>query len=448
MTSILISCEKSSKVFAVDIRVNFVLGFKTQDMQNRDLAMFYGPQTDMEIMAAMLVRAKSRNYTSNSLNMLYDRFGRAHRMLLSTSASDQNAPLADCDKCLLTLQYVPAITRPISSTAMNMTLEDSAWVLLSAPWPYDVERLSHRFTQLLGYQDVDLVGQNLHAINPPNHMFSGWRSLLRSAAMGQPARDVLLARSRAGRDVLVDVSCIPVIDPGDGGGTASFRGIVAMFEDFHALTPPPYTPLTMPRNDAAAGCVHHTRDGAATTIAAQQFELETHCISGGGFGSDGPRPLTLMPAPTSGSEVGASSVLLQPTSVPLFLPASVSHTTHRSGCHAEWFSGTAGWAAAVEGGLAGEGSYGRAGGLRFAPELAGDDEEGRRRAARMDQRYLRRVRRQLEAAGRPGRAGAAAPIASAEPSEATAAARCERSSAGGTGAESGAPAAAAAGPDP
>ena len=330
MFSIVVSCRDSFKMLATDMRTHFVLGYETQDVHHRDLAMFYGPLTHSLSIKAMLERARDQRYSSNLENILYDRFGRAHRMLVSTSACDQlldPTTLADSKHCLLILQYVPAIIRPITSFEIDSVAQETAWVLLSAPWPYDVERLSHRFTLLLGYQDNDLVGQNLHAINPPNHMFSGWRSLLRSAAMGQPARDVLLARSRAGRDVLVDVSCIPVIDPGDGGGTASFRGIVAMFEDFHALTPPPYTPLTMPRNDAAAGCVHHTRDGAATTIAAQQFELETHCISGGGFGSDGPRPLTLMPAPTSGSEVGASSVLLQPTSVPLFLPASVSHTT-------------------------------------------------------------------------------------------------------------------------
>ena len=360
MFSIVVSCRDSFKMLATDMRTHFVLGYETQDVHHRDLAMFYGPLTHSLSLKAMLERARDQRYSSNLENILYDRFGRAHRMLVSTSACDQlldPTTLADSKHCLLILQYVPAIIRPITSFEIDSVAQETAWVLLSAPWPYDVERLSHRFTLLLGYQDNDLVGQNLHAINPPNHMFSAWRSLLRSAAMGQPARDVLLARSRAGRDVLVDVSCIPVIDPGDGMGSAaaSFRGIVAMFEDFNACA------ISSP---------------ASLSAAAPDYQPSEASLSFGpaeGVSSDLPAPQQAAAPMTSWGAGGAP--------------------------------GRSGWAVAGEeygawGGVSGDG------GLAFAPEPAEAQEEGRRRAARMDQRYLRRVRRQLGAMDRPGRATA------------------------------------------
>ena len=220
-------------IMAIDASVAFLLGYSRHELLGQHMHIFYGPDTDTALIQSTLSQAQAVQPTTKISVVLYDKQMRRRRIFLSFMYNQNDSKNSDCTTMI---EHIPDIMAPITAVSVARLPSTAAWVSLSLEWPHPVLKVSAGFTQLLGYEELDLLSQNLpHIIKPRRAMSAPWRALLRASSSGFATRDIVEACTRFGREMLVDVTCAPVVNPEQG----RFQSILVLFVDDAVAAPDP-----------------------------------------------------------------------------------------------------------------------------------------------------------------------------------------------------------------
>jgi PAS domain S-box-containing protein len=251
-----VSGKDPHTILQVDISINHILGYSRQELLGNDLCSFYGPETDSTIIDQLFSSSKSGQDTDQRLLVLYDKQNRRRRVIMSVACRQKNPTI---DSWCINITHVPNIAVPIGRDDVDRLCSSFAAAIVSCEWPYFAQRISAEFTRLFGYDELDILGQNVsHRIKPEHAMSASWRALVRAAALGHTARDIVEARSKGGRVFLVDVTSSPI-----AFANGSF-GILMLFIEDAFAGPDSVELLTQQRGG-------RSRSGLGDFLPVQEF---------------------------------------------------------------------------------------------------------------------------------------------------------------------------------
>ena len=243
LQTLIISVEPPSSILATETGLDEILEHRTEDLRYQTIEVLEGPETDRALVRTAISRTARRESSKYQL-MLYDRFGRSRRKLVSFSPY-YDAPGTSV-ACMVSIEDSEALLIQEALDACS-----NAQALLSTEWPFHFQQVNGEFAAMFECSPSDVLGQPVSVVQSHRADSLQWITILQAAVEGQAVHGTYALTSLRKTDFAAALSCFPVVDAPNGPITH----VLIRLSPSPPLPPPPHPvppiPWQSPQHAAA-----------------------------------------------------------------------------------------------------------------------------------------------------------------------------------------------------